>query len=62
MVTPEIAAREGYNRQEVLPSGFFLERIEQQRTRLTYVLQPDAGGGEFIQRILAMIRCACACV
>jgi hypothetical protein len=56
-VTPEISAREGYNRQEVLPSGFFLESIEQNRTRLTYVLQPDTGGGEFIQRILSLIRC-----
>jgi hypothetical protein len=59
-VTPEISAREGYNRQEVLPSGFFLESIEQSRTRLTYVLQPDTGGGEFIQRILSLIRCRLA--
>ena len=50
--------REGYKRHEVLPSGFLLECIDQHRTRLTYVLQPDAGGGEFIQRIVSLIRCS----
>jgi hypothetical protein len=49
--------REGYKRHEVLPSGFLLEFIEQHNTRLTYVLQPDAGSSDFIQRVLSLIRC-----